>query len=271
MLVFYYWQYPPPPWNSLGTCRAHPPPKGVWMWTEAHVGYPSLRGRGMGGYAHRPTVGCGPPHDAVGIGTHNHRPTGYAGSAPTRGPHRTSKQKQTEHKPDTQTNTYGRKRGTSPAPPPLPRPERGYAGDERRRGGMRGECHACTTAKIMSRACARKCLLSTRVTRHTHKRPDAADLPCFLHIHACYDVSTPGTSSLLFFASEVHFDPLGLHARHAAILPPGGRVACEREGPCHSVGYPNAANLTSSSRSPLQPWHHVRTFGAVTLVPSSHR
>ena len=40
----------------------------------------------------------------------------------------------------------------------------------------------------------------------------------------CCGVCILGTSSPLFSASEVHFDPWGLHARHAATLPHGGPI-----------------------------------------------
>ena len=65
----------------------------------------------MGGYRYRPTVGCGSPHDAVGIGTHNHRPTGDAGAAPTRGPHSTSYGKHTEHMTESAVRHTSRRSG----------------------------------------------------------------------------------------------------------------------------------------------------------------
>ena len=74
----------------------------------------------------------------------------------------------------------------------------------------------------MSRACTTKYFMVTRVKCLTHLRPDATDLSNLLHIGACYDNSIPGACCLLFFASKVQFDPWGLHARHAATLPPWG-------------------------------------------------
>ena len=56
------------------------------MWTEAHVGNPSLLAQDRRGYTNRLTVGCGSLHAAVSKGTHDHRSTGYAGGTPTQDP-----------------------------------------------------------------------------------------------------------------------------------------------------------------------------------------
>ena len=101
-----------------------PPTGGMWMWTEAHVGDPSQRAQGMGGYSYRPTVGCGSPHDAVGIGTHNHRPTRDAGAAPTRGPHNMSFRRHTEHRTEAHARVCRRWQQTKPSSSPPPRPAR---------------------------------------------------------------------------------------------------------------------------------------------------
>ena len=74
---------PSPPRLPPGTSPVHPP-HGVWTWTTAHVGNPSLFAPGRRGYRYRPTVGCGSlqgstttdPWDTPG-GT-NRNPTGQS-------------------------------------------------------------------------------------------------------------------------------------------------------------------------------------------------
>ena len=105
---------------------------------------------------------------------------------------------------------------------PFPTLSGGYAGDDLRRKGATDTSAAHTATDTMRRACTSDCFVSTKVTCHTGLQPHTRDPSNLLHIHACYDVSIRGTSSLLFFPSEVYFDPWGLHARHAANLPPGG-------------------------------------------------
>ena len=107
-------------------------------------------------------------------------------------------------------------------PLPFPALSGGYAGDDRRREGTRDTSAAHTATDTMRHACTSDRFVGTRVTCHTRLQPHTTGLSNLLHIHTCYDVSIPGTSSLLFFASEVHFDHWGLHARHAATLPPRG-------------------------------------------------
>ena len=41
-----------------------PPTGGMGMWTEAHIGDPSQRAQGMGGYKSGPLLGCGSPHES---------------------------------------------------------------------------------------------------------------------------------------------------------------------------------------------------------------
>ena len=53
-----------------------------------------------------PDVRCGSAHDAVGIRTGNHQPTGDAEAAPTRGPHNTSYRRHTEHKTEAHIKVY---------------------------------------------------------------------------------------------------------------------------------------------------------------------
>ena len=169
---------PPPPPHLPRHQPGAPPTGGMWTWTEAHVGDPSQRAQGMGGYRYRPTVGCGSPHDAMGIGTHNHRPRGDAGAAPTRGPHNTSHGRHTEHK----------------------------------------------TKSAMSRASRSSGSAGMHVEGHTRLQPVAKSPLRLPYIYTCCGVCVPGTCSPLFSASEVHFDPWGLHARHAATLPRGGPI-----------------------------------------------
>ena len=165
---------------------------------------------------------CGVWPTAVGTGTHNHRPTGYAGAVPTRGPHSTSKGKHTERKQVTQTDTYRQKeRRVARHPLPFPAPGGGYAGGDRRREWARDTSTTHTTPGTKNRACKCGGFVSTRASGRTRLQPDTARLPSLLHIRVRYGVSIQGTSFLPFFASEVHFDPWGLQARHAATLPSG--------------------------------------------------
>ena len=60
------------------------------------------------------------------------------------------------------------------------------------------------------------------VTCHAHLQPDAKSPLKLLYICTCCDIHILGTFSPLFSASEMHFDPWGLHAHHAATLPHGG-------------------------------------------------
>ena len=100
---------PPAPPSPLPRHQPGAPPNGgMWTWTEAHVGDPSQRAQGMGGYRYRPFVGCGTPHDAAGIRTHNQRPIGDAGEAPTRGPHSTSYRRHSEHRTEGAVRRTGR-------------------------------------------------------------------------------------------------------------------------------------------------------------------
>ena len=98
-----------------------PPTGEMWTWTEAHVGDPSQRAQGMAGYKYRTTARCGSPHNAVGTWTHNHRPAGDAGSAPTWGPHSTSFRRRTEHRTEPHITVYRRRQQTKPSNSPPPR------------------------------------------------------------------------------------------------------------------------------------------------------